>query len=379
MDCSDVAADYTRREPPLQPSRARRFEMPLTRRLLPLLAALSAVTAFAADVPRPTLALQVRSSLKSAAGHIRQMAYDGKPEHWFASTEAPKAGDTFTLTFMQPETLNKVEITTGGPDGGKLAAGVLEFSADGATFADPVPFKDGAAAAAPAKAVGAIRLRATADGAEPLVVRQMTLDADPAIPLFTHPFEVHVICEVPEMADWCEKVATMQETWWSYLCERLPSEGFKPPLTLNLHYVKDMKGVAYTSGGGIYCADGWFGKHHNDIGACLHELTHWQQQYRGGGPRWFTEGVAEYMRYYCYEPPARPRKINPDRFDFKAAYGWDGSAALIDWLVRTKDKDALVKLNAVARTKWRDSVWQDLFGKTLDELGAEMKDELRKG
>jgi hypothetical protein len=331
--------------------------------------------------PRPTLAVLVRTTMPSSGQHVTQMAFDGNLDSYFLSKEAPKAGDTFTLTFATPSTVSKVEALTGLPGGGnQLADGVLEVSADGTTFTEAAKVADGRFVATPGKLLTAVRLRATADGKEPLAIREILVTADPAIPTFRHPFEVRIQCEVPEMQAWCEKCALLCETWWPLYCDMLPSEGFKPPVSLTFHYVKDMKGVAYTSGGGIYCADGWFHKRQYDVGAVAHELTHWQQQYRGGGQGWLTEGIAEYMRYYIYEPPAKPRRINPDRFKPDTAYGWDGSAALLNWLVCYKDKDAVVKLNAASRKRpWRDAIWQELFGKTLAELAEEFKAAVRAG
>src|SRR5271167_2221993 len=73
----------------------------------------------------------VETSLETDASHIRQFAFDGDPNTFFASVRNPTVADHFTLLFDRPVALKSVTVTTGRPKGGDiLGKGTLEFSAD---------------------------------------------------------------------------------------------------------------------------------------------------------------------------------------------------------------------------------------------------------
>ncbi len=74
---------------------------------------------------------------------IRQFAFDGKDDSYFASSKPPAKGDTFTLTFDQPVTVKSVKSSPGKPKGGnEVVEGVLYGSDDGGkTFGKLAAFK----------------------------------------------------------------------------------------------------------------------------------------------------------------------------------------------------------------------------------------------
>ncbi len=43
--------------------------------------------------------------------------------------------------------------------------------------------------------------------------------------------------------------------------------------------------------------------HRTELRLIVHELTHIVQRYPGDPPMWLLEGIADYVRYYHYEPP----------------------------------------------------------------------------
>src|SRR5690348_5311720 len=84
---------------------------------------------------RPAVAPTIDTTLATADGQIRQFAFDGDPDTYFAS--APNAGtaDHFTLVFDDPVAVRSLAVTTGRPGGGDaLDAGALEVSADSQKF-----------------------------------------------------------------------------------------------------------------------------------------------------------------------------------------------------------------------------------------------------
>jgi hypothetical protein len=114
-------------------------EVPMQFSLRLLVAAiLTAPAALHAQPPKtPPVAAVVESTLKTAGGQIRQFAFDGNADSYFASANNPGKDDHFTLIFDQPVALRAIDLTTGKPKGGEgdtLDAGVLESSTDGKTF-----------------------------------------------------------------------------------------------------------------------------------------------------------------------------------------------------------------------------------------------------
>ncbi len=84
----------------------------------------------------------VESTLKTAGGQIRQFAFDGHADTYFASANHPGTEDHFTLIFDQPVAVHAIDVSTGKPKGGDaLDKGVLESSTDGKTFEKLADFK----------------------------------------------------------------------------------------------------------------------------------------------------------------------------------------------------------------------------------------------
>src|SRR6185437_7166055 len=65
----------------------------------------------------PPVAAVAESSLRSASEHIRQLAFDGDAETYFASEGNPDAADHFSLVFDKPVKVKSIVVATGRPDG----------------------------------------------------------------------------------------------------------------------------------------------------------------------------------------------------------------------------------------------------------------------
>jgi hypothetical protein len=134
--------------------------------------------------------------------------------------------------------------------------------------------------------------------------------------------------------------------------------------------------VAYTAGTRVVCAGPWFKQNLDGeaVGAVVHELVHVVQQYgriRGNrNPGWLVEGVADYIRWFRYEPEhLRPR---PNLARAKYTDSYRTTAAFLNWLMEKHDNQLIRKLNAAMREgKYRPELWQELTGKTVDELWAD--------
>src|SRR5579871_2574987 len=66
------------------------------------------------------VAATVETTLASAAGQIRQFAFDGDANTYFASAQDAGRTDHFTLVFDKPVAVQAVAVTTGRPGGSDL-------------------------------------------------------------------------------------------------------------------------------------------------------------------------------------------------------------------------------------------------------------------
>jgi hypothetical protein len=165
--------------------------------------------------------------------------------------------------------------------------------------------------------------------------------------------------------------------------DTLPSEGYTAPKRLSVTFRKDKGGVADTGGTRINCAGKWFKANLDGeaVGAVVHEMVHVVQRYgraRGGhdNPGWLVEGVADYIRWFKFEPAsARP---HPDPARSKYTDSYRVTAAFLEFVAATKDHEIVVKFNAAMREgRYRPELWKEYTGKTVDELWGEYTDHLR--
>jgi hypothetical protein len=101
----------------------------------------------------------------------------------------------------------------------------------------------------------------------------------------------------------------------------------------------------------------------------VHELVHVVQRYPDPSPMWLTDGIADYVRDFVYEPGKRTARIDPKKASYKDSYAT--TAAFLGWLAK-KDPDAVKKLNAAMRKKaYRPELWTEIGGKDLDALWSD--------
>jgi hypothetical protein len=340
----------------------------------------------AAAHAKSPIAATIETTLTSADGHIRMLAFDGDSKSYFASKENPGPNDHFTLVFDRPVAITKVVALTGRPDGSDpLDAGTLACTVDGKSFENLASFSDGVAKWDGLKAARdqghtfrAIRIQPAGNLKHPLAIREITIESDPPVAVFKYPVQFSVdATDAPEMKDWLEKVAHVCEREYQMIAEELKSDGFKPPQQVTLTLKKDYKGVAFTSGANIIGSVRYFKSHPDDIGAMVHETVHVVQEYRGrGNPGWLVEGIADYLRFFKYEP-GKIGRLDPDRVHYNGSYRQ--SAAFLAYVAVKYNKELVRKINVLLRKgEFKEEVFKDLTGKTVQELGEEWKTSLRQ-
>lgn len=190
----------------------------------------------------------------------------------------------------------------------------------------------------------------------------------------------------PELLAWCEKeLMPVVEIWYPKIIDLLPSDGYTAPDAILLEFRDDMGGTpAYAAGNRVAMSAPWFRTQleREARGCVVHELVHVIQNYwraratnrrPSPTPGWVTEGIADYVRWFLYEPESRGAEIsrrNIGSAKFDASYRT--TANFMDWVIKNRDEELLRKLNAAAREgKYSPELWKTWTGKSVDELGAE--------
>jgi hypothetical protein len=323
---------------------------------------------------------QISTSLPSRPSRDPARAFDGDPSTYFSSARPPRDGDDFLVTLPAKTILQGVTVLTGKPNGeNRLVFGSLEVSTDGTNFSPAASFTNGLAqfASAP-QLVGAVRLRSTGLGEQLLSIREFTLTT--AAPLPAIQFQTRVEADwshASECAEFGQKSAALVREWYPRLRQLLASTNEPPPASVIRLFFLPMEGVAFASGTDIRIAGDWVTKKApQDYGMVIHELTHVVQGYDGGGEGWLTEGIADYVRDFVFEPGSRAINVDPDKASYRD--GYTTTAAFLDWLVKHKDQQIVGRLNAASRA--RRSIpeeFKEATGKTTDELWAEFTASLR--
>jgi hypothetical protein len=327
--------------------------------------------------------------LKSADKQIRQFVFDGDANTLFASSENPKADDHFTLTLDQPVKLKNIELTTGRINfEDVLGSGSLQISTDGKEFRDYAKLAagksaDGKAATvleAAGKLPDEVRVIRIKPGElkHPFVVREIKIESDPPVATFKYPVEfVLNFADAPEMKEWLEKTARVCERAYPMINEELKSDGFKPPTVVTMTLRNDYKGVAAAGGSRITGSVKYFKDHPDDIGAMVHETAHVVQQYRTrSNPGWLVEGVADYVRFFKYEP-GKIGRLNPERAKYDASYRV--TAAFLNYVTEKYDNELVKKLNKAMREgEYKEDLWKQYTKKSVQELNEEWRGSLKK-
>jgi Peptidase of plants and bacteria len=192
----------------------------------------------------------------------------------------------------------------------------------------------------------------------------------------------------PDLLEWADtELRPIVQEWYPKIVGMLPSDGFEAATNVTLRFRNDMAGTpASASGGRVNMNSGWFRRElkREARGSVVHELVHVVQSYGRARrtnpdatrtPGWLVEGMADYIRWFLYEPETKGAEIterNLARAKYDASYRITGN--FLNWVTQNHDKEIVRRLNAVAREgKYSEQLWKDWTGKTLPELGDAWK------
>ncbi len=175
--------------------------------------------------------------------------------------------------------------------------------------------------------------------------------------------------------DWGRHAEGLAAAWYPILCRLLATDDWTPPRTIRLVMKKELAAPGVTSGDTIQVSSKWVAEHPDDFGLVIHELTHVVQAYpnRGDKPGWLVEGIADYIRYWRFEPE-RPHSPPGPQASYRDGYGTTGD--FLAWLVHKHDHRIVHRLDSALRKgQFREAIFQETTGKDLDTLWNEYRQE----
>lgn len=189
------------------------------------------------------------------------------------------------------------------------------------------------------------------------------------------PLKVNIdLSQAPELATWAQHAKQTVEEWHPRISKLLQSKDFTPPAEITLLFAPNKNGVAHTVGTTITISADWVKKHPEDLGMVVHELTHVIQSYPKSDASWLVEGIADYIRYFHYEPTVKLSSIDPARQSYRD--GYRTTAMFLAWIQRTQDETIIRRLNqALRRSDYNYGLFKQCTSKSLDRLWAEFLEE----
>ena len=181
-----------------------------------------------------------------------------------------------------------------------------------------------------------------------------------------------------EVRAWADEAARVVIEWWPQVAHLLATDDFHSPEQLTLTFKKELKGPAHRTIDGLFISVPWITAHPDDFGMIIHEMTHAIQDYHDA-PRdagWLVEGIADYVRYWHYEPEVPRRSINFREASYRDGYATTGK--FLAWIIANYDRRAVRTLDAALRTgKYTDAIFEEIAGKKLDPLWSEFIQSIR--
>ncbi|MEQ1936073.1 MAG: basic secretory protein-like protein, partial [Fimbriimonadaceae bacterium] len=187
--------------------------------------------------------------------------------------------------------------------------------------------------------------------------------------------------DYPEGDAWLKAAKGLVEDYFPIVSTWLATEDFKPPKTITLIVKKGIGPPAYATGDTITVKAEWISQHPEDLGMIIHEMTHVLQQYPGSSnkPGWLVEGIADYIRWWRYEPELHATKgrTKPDPAKAKYTDSYRTTAVWLAWCSRTYNMGLVPALDRAMRKREDPMpVFEKLTGKSPDTLWKEYVESL---
>jgi hypothetical protein len=185
------------------------------------------------------------------------------------------------------------------------------------------------------------------------------------------------VSQSPDLKEWAEtELKPAVDLWYPVWVDSLASDGFTAPKKFKIT-IKPMNGVAATGDTDVEVSEKWIKRQirkpdwNEAIGSVIHELVHVVQQYGDRrNPGWMVEGIADYYRWFHYEPLEHRPKLSAARAA-RAKYSdsYQTTAGFLEYVARNHDHEFVVQMNAAMREgRYSPDLWREFTGMTVQEL-----------
>lgn len=178
----------------------------------------------------------------------------------------------------------------------------------------------------------------------------------------------------PDLQVWGERARDLATAWFPHVCQLLSTGDFKPPKRMRFVFREKQGAPAYCAGDEISFSVDWVRAHPEDFGMVIHEMVHVIQAYPANafGAGWVTEGIADWVRWWRFEPEAMRWPRDVSRSSYRDGYGT--TAYFLAWAMRKYDARLIPELDlAMRKAEDPADVFVRRTGKKPDELWAEFQ------
>ena len=176
--------------------------------------------------------------------------------------------------------------------------------------------------------------------------------------------------QAPDLEPEAVRAQEVLRQWYPRISEMLPTEGYVPPQEFDVVFDPNYDGAAGVAGTTMTVGADYMRAHPDDLGMFVHEAVHINQQYGANDvPGWLTEGIADYIRYYHFQPDDNPIP-NEERTHYTDGYG-QAAFLLNHAQITYTDRFVAAANDAARRGVYSPQIWIDHTGKDTEALWNE--------
>jgi hypothetical protein len=176
--------------------------------------------------------------------------------------------------------------------------------------------------------------------------------------------------DAPELSEVGHEISDALMRVYPLMLQELGVEAEDAPRFVRFSFRPDVGVPAYASGDTIVLSRDWFRDHPDDLGVGVHEMAHVIQAYPVYDPSWLVEGIADYVRHRA----AVDQRWQIPGYRAGQSYrdGYGVTAGFLVYVSETYEPTLVARLNtALRRDEYRDALFSEITGRTLQELWSE--------